>query len=494
MHAALQQHEEIGLATVGAGGSGYRRHRPEETALYGVVEQHAHAFFDGQEELGRGLPRFVREEFEAYLRCGRLEWGFIRAKCTGCRHEHLVAFSCKRRGWCPSCASRRMAESGAHLVDNVLPKAPYRQWVLSFPWPLRMLFAAQPQWLNRVLGVVNRALSTALLKRAGVRHSDRARTGMVTYIQRFGSKLNLNVHVHVLALDGAYRFKHGKARFHRAGGLRPEELEALLTTVITRVTRTLVRAGVLVAEDEQPYLDLQMDSPYEQLAGAAIRYVIAAGPQAGRATMRLRDPLLAGEPSGARTKPFTAARDGFSLNCAVACEVNERAKLERLCRYMARGPIAQERLSVDADGLVVLKLKKAFSDGTTHVLFEPHDFIARLAALVPRPKAHLVRYHGVFAPNARERADIVARPKVVSKVSANDECGSNVGRTAMSWMARLKRVFAIDLKRCPHCGGELQVIAVITEPGVISRILEHMGLDGPVQPRAPPMALANCCE
>ena len=107
--------------------------------------------------------------------------------------------------------------------------------------------------------------------------------------QRFGSKLNLNVHLHVLALDGAYSFKHGKARFHRARGLSPEELNALLRTVITRVTRTLVRAGVLVAEDEQPYLDLEMDSPYEQLAGAAIRYVIAAGPQAGRATMRLHD-------------------------------------------------------------------------------------------------------------------------------------------------------------------------------------------------------------
>ena len=78
MHAAPQQHERNGLATVGAGGAGYRRHRPEETVLYDVVEQHADAFFEGQEERGRSLPRFVREEFEAYLTCGRLERGFIR--------------------------------------------------------------------------------------------------------------------------------------------------------------------------------------------------------------------------------------------------------------------------------------------------------------------------------------------------------------------------------------------------------------------------------
>ena len=114
-----------------------------------------------------------------------------------------------------------------------------------------------------------------------------------------------------------------------------------------------------------------------------------------------------------------------------------------------------------------------------------------MAALVPRPKAHLVRYHGVFAPNARQRADIVAGPKVASKVSANDECASNVGSTPMSWMARLKRVFAIDLSRCPNCGGELRVIGAITDPGVIARILEHMGLDGRVQPRAPPPALCT---
>ena len=193
--------------------------------------------------------------------------------------------------------------------------------------------AVQPQRLSRVLGVVIRALSGALLKQAGVHHCDGACTGMVTFIQRFSSNLNLTVHLHVLALDGVYSFEHGKARFHRA--------------------------GVLVSEHEYPYLDLAMDSPDEQLAGAAIRYVIAAGPQAGRATLRLHGRLLAVGGSGARSKPFTDALDGCSLNCAVACEVNGRAKLERVWRYMARGRIGQERLSVDGDGLVVLELKRA---------------------------------------------------------------------------------------------------------------------------------------
>ena len=139
----------------------YFRHRPEATALYPIIEQHAHRLFDHLKEQGRSLPRFVEAEFEHYLRCGRLEEGFLRVKCEQCRFERLVAFSCKRRGFCPSCGARRMAETTTHLVDHIFPAVPVRQWVLTFPWPLRLLFAARPELLTRVLGVVTRALSTA---------------------------------------------------------------------------------------------------------------------------------------------------------------------------------------------------------------------------------------------------------------------------------------------------------------------------------------------
>ena len=86
------------------------------------------------------LPGYVQREFEEFLQCGRLEHGFLRVRCESCHAEHLVAFSCKRRGFCPSCGARRMAESAALLVDEVLPEQPMRQWVLSFPFQLRFLF------------------------------------------------------------------------------------------------------------------------------------------------------------------------------------------------------------------------------------------------------------------------------------------------------------------------------------------------------------------
>jgi len=140
-----------------------------------------------------------------------------------------------------------------------------------------------------------------------------------------------------------------------------------------------------------------------------VRYRIALGPIAGRKTLRLQVP---GDraPAVELAKVLTATRDGFSLNASVACRADERKKLERLCRYVARPALALERLSLDGDGLVVHELERPFSDGTTEFLFEPHDFLARLAVLVPRPRSHLRRYHGVLAANARHRRLVVPAP------------------------------------------------------------------------------------
>ena len=138
------------------------------------------------ERSGGHLPGFVRQECEDYLQCGLLEHGFLRVKCDGCRHEHLIAFSCKRRGFCPSCGARSMVESAAHLVDRVFPEASVRQWVLTFPFTLRFLFAAHPDALTQVLAVVQRGISTFIVQQAGLKVSSGARTGAVTLIQRFG--------------------------------------------------------------------------------------------------------------------------------------------------------------------------------------------------------------------------------------------------------------------------------------------------------------------
>jgi ribosomal protein S27E len=123
---------------------GYARHRPESTLLYRLVEQHYPAFRELRAEARRPLPAYVQEEFDSYLKCGRLEEGFLRVRCEHCHAEKLVAFSCKKRGFCPSCGARRMVETAALLADEVLPERPLRQWVLSLPYALRFLLATDP--------------------------------------------------------------------------------------------------------------------------------------------------------------------------------------------------------------------------------------------------------------------------------------------------------------------------------------------------------------
>ena len=176
--------------------------------------------------------RYQQREFEEFLNCGRLEHGFLRVRCETCLAEHLVAFSCKRRGFCPSCGARRMAESAALLVDEVLPQQPMRQWVLSFPFQLRFLFASRPEIMGRVLGIVYRVIATQLVKKTGHTHQA-AETGVVTLIQRFGSVLNLNIHFHMLFLDGVYvEHPNGTARFRWVKAPTTEELTQLAHGIV----------------------------------------------------------------------------------------------------------------------------------------------------------------------------------------------------------------------------------------------------------------------
>jgi ribosomal protein S27E len=460
----------------------YHRHRPEQTALYSIVTEHYPRFVQEIERAGGYLPGFVRQEFEDYLKCGLLEHGFLRVKCDGCRHEHLVAFSCKRRGFCPSCGARRMVESAAHLVDHVFPEAPVRQFVLTFPFPLRFLLAAQPEALTEVLAVVQRGISTFIVRHAGFTVSSGARTGAVTLIQRFGSALNLNVHLHMLFLDGAYTFRERGADFHRARRPGNARLGQLLETLSRRIVRLLERRGLLIADPECcPALDFEAGSSLDQLQAASVHYRIAIGPHAGRKALTLYSvPPL----EGRSNSPLLAKEAGFSLHAATVCEAHQRSRLERLCRYITRPPIATKRLSVDTRGRVVYQYKQPFRDGSTHVVLEPLDFIARLAALVPRPRLNLTRFHGVFAPNFKHRARIVPE-RARARVDADKP------QAPMSWMQRLKRVFAIDIETCPDCGGKLRVIACIEEPWLIAKILGHVqrreALTG-VTARGPPVA------
>jgi hypothetical protein len=244
------------------------------------------------------------------------------------------------------------------------------------------------------------------------------------------------------------------------------------------------------------------DDGMDALRMSSITYRIATGRDAGRKVVTLQTlPGDADSLEGERGKV-----GGFSLHAGVAAEAHESQKLERLCRYIARPAISEKRLSISAQGRVSYQLKTPWRNGTTHVEWDPVDFIAKLAALVPPPRAHLTRFHGIFAPNASLRAQLTpsgrgkrtAHDATPVGVSANDEQRSpEQKRRAMSWAQRLKRVFNIDVDTCIHCGGTVRIVASIEEPTAIRAILAHFEQHGALEqahyrpaPRAPPAVAA----
>ena len=277
------------------------------------------------------------------------------------------------------------------------------------------------------------------------------------------------------SLTRIYRICEGEPVFQEARAPTPAELQGLLVKIITRLLRLLTRQGHLVEEQGMSYLaEADGDRALTPLQAASCSYRIAFGPRAGQKVLSLQSISPRGEGaalSTLATPTLCANLQGFSLHAAVRCGAHQRKELERLCRYITRPAIANERLKRNAAGQVVLQLKSAYRDGTTHIVLSPLEFMQRLAALAPRPRLHLIRFHGVLAPNAKLRSEIVPDPPENTREHAADHAHGAPAR--MSWARLLKRVFEIDIEHCPQCGERLKIIAAIEEPAVITRQDSH---------------------
>ena len=239
-----------------------------------------------------------------------------------------------------------MTERAAHLIDHVLPRAPVRQWVLSLPFELRYRLAWDHRLCRAVLAVYTRALQGFYRKRAKASGHRGGRTGTVTVIQRFGGALNLNVHFHTLAVDGVFvREPDGSLSFAAAKAPTDEEVEALLG-VIRSASPAPARAPGLVVDEADEGLDEQEAPPLHALYAASVRQRVAMGRRAGATVLRLGDAptVEARSPKGRRQ----ARLGGFDLHANTSVRARNRPKLERLCRYLLRPPVAEDRLSFGA--------------------------------------------------------------------------------------------------------------------------------------------------
>jgi hypothetical protein len=480
----------------------YRPRNPEDNPLYGVVSRHLETYLAKQSERERPVPRFVERELRAFLECGVLANGFLRVHCDVCGKDRVVPFSCKGRSVCSSCCGRRMADTAAHLVDRVLPTVPIRQWVLSLPFELRYRLAYDSGLVRDVLHIFIQTVFSSLRRRAKKQSGIlKAKCGGVTFVQRFGGAINLNMHFHSVIPDGIYYEDDDCGiRFHRLRPPTDSEVESITERIARRVTRLLERRGMGPDSAPEEADTLSREQPLlAELYTASVQGRISTGSQAGNYL------ATAGfDPEPVRSKGIKGQRcsnvSGFSLHANVCIPAKARHQLENLCRYVARPAVATERLSILPDGRVAYQLRHRWRNGATHVIFEPLDLVAKLAALVPPPRFNLVRYHGILGPASRWRIHIVPfdsgetgcvhRPagKSGKRKKGRDEEGggklkNNCHPRNYSWSELMLRVFELDVLKCPECGGRMRILCAVNPPDAIRKIIDCLGLPS----RPPPV-------
>jgi hypothetical protein len=341
---------------------------------------------------------------------------------------------------------------------------------------------------------VQRSLKHRAKKVFGLASMSEAFVGGITFIQRFDSALRLNVHFHSLFLDGVYvRGDDGALEFLELPEPSPQQVEEVARRTAKRIAHLLEKAGKSLDpemadafEDDFALCQPVLASCY----GAASRGADLSGDRAGQRTLRLfqQDEVKKTEPA--------AVVGGVNVHAGVAFDGKDKPRLERLCRYLARPPIAQDRLALREDGAVQYTMKKAWKDGTRAIVLQPFDLIARLCSMIPPPRFNMIRFHGVFSPNAKLRSEVVPSresrcladesPAELADAEQTNLFGKQKTKPKRNpWAWLIKKVFLVDVMDCPECGGRMKWLDACTEERDINRVLAAHGL----APRAPPLSL-----
>jgi hypothetical protein len=418
----------------------YPQRRPRDTVLYRVVSEHLETWLERSREACTDddpVPGWKEEALRRYLTCGIFQHGFCRVRCDSCGHDYILAFSCKTRSLCPSCASRHMVETAAYITDEVMPRVPVRQWVLSLPKRVRFFLERDPRIAAEVQRIYMRAVET-MVRRTSPGAPRGARFGAVGFKHRAGAFINRNFHYHSLVTDGVFAEVDGEMVFFEATGLTRDDVLALQRQVRRRVLRWFERQGLLGCSDVEAMLGWEHEG-------------------------------------------------GFSLDASVRLEEWDRGGLERVARYCARPALSLERLGELDNGRLIYQTRRFTADGRNWIVFEPMQLLSAVAALIQPPRVRMHTYFGVLAPHSSMRKAVVESAGPAGALM--DRLADAKKRQGLGPASPASRMWAMLLSRiyeelpllCPRCGSAMRILSFITEREPITRILDHIGM-----PSSPP--------
>ncbi len=405
----------------------YRPRKPKASPLWQCLSAHFDAFLDTYEE--RYQPRYgflrpiIPEVVDKFLDCGDLARGFARVRCDHCKHEYLLAFSCKGRWFCPSCHQKKVQLFGALLTETILFSVPHRHFTFAIPKMLRPYFRFDRDLLKDFCRLAHECvveyMQTNLSLPDGL-------PGIVMAIHTFGEYLDFHPHLHALVADGL---------FVREG------LFHVLPEVSLKPMEELFRARVITFLTEKGLLP----------------------PERARMLQTWR-------------------HSGFNVHRSRRVLPNEREDLERLAQYIIRNPFSVEKMQVNQPGGPIIyrsgmneKIHRNFE------VFSPFDFIAAITQHIPDKSFQLVRYYGWYSNKMRgqrgkrtaEDAQAVAG-NAMEVIDVSEHKSRRI--PSAKWRELIKKVWEADPLLCPRCSHEMRSVALLDDRAVIERILRHLGL------------------
>jgi hypothetical protein len=415
-------------------------YRPRDAAgspLYRSVLDHLETYLAVRKRAKDDASNSAAEDsLRSFLQCGIPRFGVARFRCKDCSDSRFVPYSCKRRMACPSCDAKRAVVESGHALDELLPDVPYRQWVFVLPKRLRYFVHRDARLAGEIDSILARTLTSFYRKRSKAPKG--AAPAQFHALQRFGSSVNLHVHVHAALSDGCFSFDGGALRYHPAPPPSSVDLADLLLVLRKRIFRRMLRLGAV----PQRSIEEMMAWP----------------------------------------------NSGFSLHAGTLIEAGDRAALQRLLLYFLRPALSLKQLTYKPEkGLVRYQVLKT-NGGPSYHEWPAAEFVGRVAALVPHPRKHMVRYYGALGPRSPLRAAVTAATKGQAS-SAELEAGYGVtlaakvtrearraaGAAGRAWAACLRKIFEVDPVKCVKCGGEMKLVSVILDDRELDRILAHQG-------------------
>ena len=396
----------------------YQPRKPYSTALYQLILENLETFIDSYDQQFYAthgpLQNRAKTTLKEYLRCGILRYGFAKITCTQCQHKMLIAFSCQKRGVCPSCCAKRIEIWGRLIQEEILEKVPHRQLVFVLPKRFRRFFLQNGHLLTKLCKAMNQSVCKFI--QTGLNRK-KVKPGLICCLQTFGDRLNPHVHLHVLVSEGGFE----EDCFYRLY-FNSKDLGLLLTIFSQKIFSLLMKEKLIT-----PLVKEQMQS---------------------------------------------WRHCGFSIDGSVKIIPRETEKTLRLLRYMARNPVANERLLYESSTgkVTILSTKKWQGERKTVAHYNALEFLALLSLQIPPQGSHLTRYFGYYSSRSRS----IRKPK---QTPLPQEDSPNLKACRKRWRDLIKLVFEIDPLTCPKCNSPMKISAFILKNKEIENILWDLRID-----------------